>query len=203
MTTERLSVSSSKAAIRGAALARRDALPPELRREYARRIIDRVLALESFGRARSVLAYSSFGSEPDTAPLLAAALDSGKRLLLPRINRAENRLEVHEVPDLATSLRAGVWNILEPDPDLCAVCTPEQIDFILVPGAAFDRRGGRLGYGRGYYDKLLACCASAATKIAGAFEVQVVDDIPMEAHDIAIDALITETGTWRAGRKVE
>lgn len=203
MRTERSSASSNKAAIRGAALARRDGLPPELRRDYGRRIIDRVLALESFRRARSVLAYSSFGSEPETAPLLAAALDSGKRLLLPRVNRAESCLEIREVGDLDTGLRAGVWNILEPDPDLCAVCAPEQIDFILVPGAAFDRRGERIGYGRGYYDKLLASCVSAAPKVAGAFEVQVIDKIPMEPHDIAVDLLITEIGMWRAGRKVE
>lgn len=198
MRTEESSVSSKKAAIRAAAIARRDALPPELRRDYSRIIIDRVISTETFRRARSVLAYSSFGSEIDTGPLIAAALESGKRLLLPRVNRAAARLDVFEVKDPAVGLRPGVWGILEPHPEVCPLCPADAIDFILVPGAAFDRSGGRIGYGRGYYDKLLASCLPSAAKIAAAFETQVVDHIPTEPHDIAVDVLITEASNHGA-----
>jgi 5-formyltetrahydrofolate cyclo-ligase len=194
VTTE---TAPTKAEIRASALARRDALDPALRSGYSRLILHRILAMDEFRRAQTVLAYSSFGSELETEPFLAGALDAGKRLLLPRINRAAGRLDVYEVKDIATDLFSGVWGIMEPHAESCAPCAAADVEFILVPGAAFDRRGGRIGYGRGYYDILLASCLAART-VAGAFEVQVVDSVPMESHDVRVDALATEAGVWSA-----
>lgn len=194
MTTE---TGRAKAEIRAAALARRDALDPALRREYSRLILDRVLTMDEFRRAQTVLAYSNFGSELETGPFVLAALDARKRLLLPRINRAADRLEIYQVKDLATELVDGVWGIREPHAELCDLCEAEEIDFVLVPGAAFDRRGGRIGYGRGYYDKLLASCRPGRS-VAGAFEAQVADSVPMEGHDVRVNALVTEAGVWFA-----
>lgn len=145
------------------------------------------------------MAYSSLGSEIDTLPLLLAVLEGGKTLLLPKVNPAAGALEVYEVKNIESDLRAGVWGILEPVPEICVCRAPSQQELILVPGVAFDRQGGRIGYGRGYYDKLLASCRGVnhfPRAIAAAFETQVVDAIPMEPHDVRIDMLVTEAGQW-------
>ena len=186
---------SAKAEIRAAALARRDALDPALRRAYSRVVIDRILALNEWRSAQSVLAYCSFGSELQTEPFLRAILDSGKRLLLPRVNRNEKTLDIYAVEHIETDLVAGEWGIREPHSRSCIPHGGAAIDFALVPGVAFDRRGGRIGYGRGYYDRLLASCIPAHA-VAGAFEAQMVDLVPMEPHDMRVDLLVTEAGIW-------
>ena len=190
-------VSSTKAEIRKAALTCRDALSAGLRLEYAAAIFARILTRPEFQSAQTVMAYVNFGSEPDTSSLLAATLRGGKRLLLPKVNRSTGSLDVYRVKNPETDLIEGAWGISEPDPRLCAPCALQEIDFILAPGVAFDRRGGRIGYGRGYYDRLLAACRLApkrAVTVAAAFEVQVVEAIPMEAHDVRMDGLFTEAG---------
>ena len=186
-----------KAAVRAAALLRRDALPPPVRLTLSRLITGRILAMEEFARAQAVLAYCGFGSELDTGQLLRAVLASGKTLWLPKVNRAAGRLNVYRVEQLDTQLRAGVWGIREPDPSVCEEGALDRVDLVLVPGVAFDRRGGRLGYGQGYYDRLLAGTANA-TVVAGAFEVQVVDSVPRELHDIPMQRLVTEAGIFIA-----
>lgn len=190
-----------KAEIRAAVLRLRDALPLSARRDYGRTILNRILATEEFRRARTVLAYSSFGSEIDTMPLLLAVLESGKSLLLPKVNRAARTLDIYEATNLERDLRSGVWGILEPSVETCACRAPAEMELILVPGVAFDRQGGRIGYGRGYYDKLLAACHRMEhypRTIAAAFEVQVVDAVPIESHDIRVELLVTEAGRWPA-----
>jgi 5-formyltetrahydrofolate cyclo-ligase len=190
---------SDKAEIRSSALRRRDALPPSTRQGYGEAILNRIMAMDQFRRSQTVMAYSSFGSEIDMLPLLLAVLECGKTLLLPKVNRAADALEIYEVKNIENDLRAGVWGILEPVPEICACRAPFEQELILVPGVAFDRLGGRIGYGRGYYDKFLASCRGLnhlPLTIAAAFEVQVVDVVPMEPHDVRIDMLITEAGQW-------
>jgi 5-formyltetrahydrofolate cyclo-ligase len=184
---------NAKAEIRAAALARRDALDPALRREYSRVVIGRIVAMGEFRAAQSVLAYCSFGSELETESFLGAVLDAGKRLLIPRVNRAEGRLDICRVENVATDLVTGVWGIREPHAPSCAPHSAGEIGFALVPGVAFDRRGGRIGYGRGYYDRLLAS-RIASHAVAGAFETQIVDFVPMERHDMRVDLVVTEAG---------
>jgi 5,10-methenyltetrahydrofolate synthetase len=178
---------SSKPELRAIALERRNALG-----QSGRAMIDHILATDQFRRARTVMGYWSIGSEIDTTPFLQAALDNNKTLVLPKINRPAGVLDLYQVTNLETDLQTGIWNIREPNPTICAPAIPSDIDLILVPGVAFDRQGGRLGHGKGYYDKLLAQCPRAY-KIAAAFEAQVFDKVPMDPHDIPIDALITES----------
>jgi 5-formyltetrahydrofolate cyclo-ligase len=180
------SLASSKADLRVIALERRNAVS-----QSGRAMIDHILATEQFQRARTVMGYWSIGSEIDTLPFLQAALDNNKTLILPKINRLAGVLDLYQVTNLETDLQTGIWNIREPNPTTCKPATPTQIDLILVPGVAFDRQGGRLGHGKGYYDRLLAQCPNAY-KIAAAFEAQVFDRVPMDPHDIPIDQLVTE-----------
>ena len=192
---------SSKAALRALVLGRRDALDPAAREAASRRIVEAVLARDDFRHARSVMAYASFGSEVDTSVLCDAVLAAGKTLLLPRVDKAGDAIRVHAVRDLARDLETNRWGIREPRAT-CAEVTPAHLDFVLVPGVAFDARGNRLGYGKAYYDRLLAAsrrAGGAPTLVAAAFGVQIVDDVPMEAHDVPIPTVLTEHGALLEG----
>lgn len=188
---------AAKAALRREVLARRDALDPDARARLSAAALSRVAGLGAFRRARRVLAYASFGSELDTRPFLQQVLAGGRTLVLPRIERAARRLALHQVGDLDTELRPGVWGIPEPDPERSRQVTPGGIDFVLVPGLVFDPRGGRIGYGAGYYDRLLAAWPPPVPPlIAGAFELQVVPAVPVLPTDRRVDLVVTESRTY-------
>ena len=188
---------TTKAALRALVLERRNALDPALRAEASRQIVETVLARDAFRHARSVMAYATFGSEIDTSVLCESVLAAGKTLLLPRVDKARDAIRVYEVRDLVHDLDTNRWGIREPRPESCHEIDPGELDFVFVPGVAFDRNGGRLGYGKAYYDHFLTASARAGaspTLVAGAFAVQVVDHVPMEPHDVRIPTVLTEDG---------
>lgn len=192
-----------KRALRARVLAARAALSPEARAAQSAAACARVLAMPAWADARTVAAYLSIGEEFDTSPLVREILGSGRRLALPRIvdpqSRATRHLVLHEVRDLSAETRPGLWGIREPDPACCPQIPPCAIDLMLVPGLAFDARGGRLGYGAGYYDRLIAQTAAGCVKVAAAFELQYVDEVPMQAHDQRVDWVVTAQAARRAG----
>jgi 5-formyltetrahydrofolate cyclo-ligase len=146
------------------------------------------------------MAYASFASELQTGEFVRHVLDQGKILLLPKVNRQRELLEIYRVRDPVQDLRVGTWGIREPRPDRCARMEPHIIDFVLVPGLAFDRRGRRLGYGGGFYDKMLADSLSpCAWLVAGAFESQMVEKVPVDEHDMPMDVVVTERGHYPLG----
>ena len=183
--------SGAKAALRRAVLLRRDALPGGERALLSGRIVAAILGLPTYQEADAVLAYASFGTELQTDGLLRRVLDDGKALVLPRVERSG--LGLYEVRDLAMDLAPGTWGIREPRPDRCLPADPGRVGFALTPGVAFDRRARRLGYGGGFYDRLLAGGLPEGTPlVSGAFEVQIVDEVPTDAHDASVDFVITE-----------
>lgn len=156
-------------------------------------ILREVAALPDYRRANTVMAYAGIGSELQTDEFLGDILEQGKALILPRVDREKKLLEIYEVRDPAGDLEAGMWGIREPVPDRCSLADPRTIDFILVPGVAFDPGGGRLGYGAGFYDALLSGTLSARARlVAGAFETQMVEKVPREEHDVPVHLVITE-----------
>jgi 5-formyltetrahydrofolate cyclo-ligase len=190
---------AQKDALREAVLARRAALSADDRAKASAGITAKLLAHPDYLRAKYVLAYASFGDEFDTAALLNHVLQTGKVLVLPRIEKSIRQLVLHQVSTL-NDLVAGKWNIREPRAD-ALLAKLAEVDFALIPGLAFDRHGGRLGYGGGYYDKLLSTTASvnkahsetpALASLSAAFSCQIADAIPMTSHDIYIPTIITE-----------
>ncbi len=140
----------------------------------------------------------SMGAEFETAAFVRRVLADGKTLVLPRVNREAKRLNLFVVGDLDRDLAPGVWEIREPVPDRCAAAVERDIEFALVPGLAFDERGGRLGYGGGFYDRLLA--GLQAVRVTAAFSMQVVEAVPMSEHDQYVDLIVTEDGPVRPQR---
>lgn len=191
----------AKHALRQEILRRREVLGPATRETLSEEIFGKVTALETFHHAATVLAYAHFGSEPYTNTFLEAVLDDEKTLVLPRVEG--RNLDLYAVTDPQRELAPGTWGIREPRPEACERVEPRAVDFVLVPGVAFDRCGGRLGYGGGFYDRLLGGLRRPPTVVAGAFEVQVVERLPSEDHDLRVDLVVTEGRSYTAGPRCE
>ena len=174
-------------------LARRDALPAAERRALSERITTRLLALDAYRGARCVMAYASFGGEFETADFIADVLAQGKALVLPAVERGSRSLQLHAVDDPARQLAPGVWGIPQPRADLCPRVPVSRLDFVLVPGVAFTPRCERLGYGGGYYDRLMPTLKPGTSRVAGAFDAQIAARIPAAVHDLCADMIVTES----------
>lgn len=192
-------VAHHKRALRERVVARRDRLPAAARRARSARVFEHLLTLPELKAAAGVMCFVSFGSEVDTAALLRWCLDEGKRVALPRVV-GKHHMEAFWVTDPAADLESGSYGILEPRAGL-PQASPKAIDLVVVPGSAFDRSGDRVGYGGGFYDTFLPRLQSGTPRVAVAFELQLVDDVPEEDHDLRIDILVTERRVLRCVRE--
>lgn len=193
----------SKAALRRKILLRRDAMTRADRSSFSHTIVAGIFDLPAYRGAETVLAYASFGSELQTDRLLLRVLDDDKTLLLPKVDRDKRRLVLFEIRDLESDLQPGVWGIREPRDGLGIPAQPRAVELAVVPGVAFDRRGGRLGYGGGFYDRLISSDLAPDTVfIAGAFECQTVEEVPKDQHDAPVDLVITEAGRYPTEHQV-
>ena len=196
MTTQGL-----KQSIRQRILFEREQLPAGLRSQFSAEIARRTLQMPEYQAARVVLGYMNFGAEFESEIWVRQALADGKQLLLPKVNRTTNELDIYRVADLQHDLIPGLWNIREPLPDRCVKIDALEVDFILLPGVAFGRDGARLGYGGGFYDKLLARLddnngvARSPSLVAGAYSMQLVEGIPQDITDRKVQWLVTENET--------
>ncbi|MDQ7780584.1 MAG: 5-formyltetrahydrofolate cyclo-ligase [Planctomycetota bacterium] len=170
------------------------AMSPTARDASSRRIAERVLALPQYRAANSLMSYFPRDDEVDTLPLMERALAAGKTIALPRTDTASGQLTAHPVPDLTRGLRPGPFGIPEPGCD--AECNPCDIDFVLVPGLAFDRTGGRLGRGKGFYDRFLSRQGMRAFLCGLAFEAQMVAEVAAGDTDVRLHAVVTENRVW-------
>ncbi len=182
---------AAKKALRREMIARRDAIPRERLAHIAERIAARVTALPEYAGARSVLATMAIGSEWSTRPFIDRARADGKVIVLPRVTTFPPRhLEIHAVGDMERDLVPGVWDIPEPDPARCARLDFADVDFALVPALAADDEGYRLGYGAGYFDRLLSGRGPRPFCVAALPPEFVLAGLPHEAHDVPVDRVL-------------
>ncbi len=186
------SAAQPKRRLRRRIIGKRDAIPLEERRASSEAICARVIESAEFRSASFAVLFASFGSEVDTTSLMAATLAAGKRLALPRVHPVTRELELREVQSIEKDLAPGLWDIPEPVPAGCPEVALEEIDFVLVPGVAFDRDRRRLGYGGGYYDRILARLSPGVPAIAICFGAQLVPEVPADHHDLRVPVIITE-----------
>lgn len=181
-------LTDDKSIWRSWARQRRDALDPVRRHQGSERLLERLRHHPRFLHARTLLIYGSIASEVDTWPLLSEILERGDRLLMPRVAPDRRSLELYQMGDLKRDLLPpGLWGLREPDERCCPLVPVSEVDFILVPGLLFDAQGYRLGYGGGFYDRLLAGIKVGAYRLALAFHEQRVERLPHEIHDQPID----------------
>jgi len=160
----------------------------------------RLEALPEFRAASTVAAYASDGTEPDLIPLLRKARGEGKTICFPRWKESDSRYEM-AVADAAFTLVEGKWKMPEPPENAPALPDPMLENALwLIPGVAFDRQCGRLGRGKGIYDRFLAGTKGMAAGIF--YDCQMAAVLPMESHDRHLDLVVTESALHRR-KKIE
>ncbi len=185
-------VFATKPSARKAARARRDAFAPHLRELSSTEIAERVNEL--LAESRTVALYAPKGSEVETWLIDEHVRAIGGRVVYPRVVDHARELEFHEtVPEL---LIAGRFGLQEPKLDWRNLVGIIEIDAFIIPGLAFDRMGGRIGWGRGHYDATLVAASPKALRIGIAFEIQLIDAVPRDPHDIDLSHVVTESATY-------
>ena len=183
-----------KAAIREQ--ARKNRVAQKDKDAISRVICAKFMALPAYAAAKTVMWYVDAGSEVRTRHSLPEVLGHGKRVVVPWCVVETNTLELFLLEDMS-ELVEGAYKILEPKTELRhlpnKLVKPEELDLVMVPGTAFDLRGGRMGQGKGYYDRLLSTARKDAPLVGMAFDCQIFDEIPVASHDVFMDQVLTET----------
>jgi 5-formyltetrahydrofolate cyclo-ligase len=172
------------------------------REALSRLIGDRLMALDAYDRAKTVMVYIGCKTEVRTQPVIMEMLATGKCIAIPYCTKDHEgypKLGLWRLTDFS-ELSPGTWGILEPpksrwgEPE--REIPPGLIDLIMVPGVGFDRKGGRLGNGAGYYDRLLASVRPDTVLCGICFESQLFDETAREPHDVAMDYVVTEQAVY-------
>ena len=179
--------------IRRAMLAQRQALPEIERRARSHRVWQHLTALPFYRDATVVLGYIAFDKEVLTDGLLRQAITAGKQVVLPLVQIAQRQLALYAIRDLERDVAPGFRGILEPRRQGTRPVSVEALQLAIVPGVAFDIQGGRLGFGAGFYDRLLSRFPPGVPKVGLAFDFQITPRLPRQLHDIALDAIVTES----------
>jgi len=183
----------AKLALRNQMRTVRGALPKSACDARSAEISKRLFALAELESAVTVLAFSSIRNEVRTRPSMEAAWNAGKRVALPRV--VGDGLSLHLI-DRETVLVDGAFSVPEP-PAQAARLEPDDIDFALVPALAVDPRGYRIGFGGGYYDRLIPRLVNACT-CAVAYDFQLISEVPELPFDVAVDVVVTDERLIRA-----
>lgn len=176
-------------ALRAQMRAMRWALSQQEQRAAARAVCDHLRGMPVLAQARTVMAYVAMRGELSLAPLIEELLAAGKVLCLPRCG-AVGQMSARRVTALS-QLVPGAYGIAEPG-EGCPEVAPEEIDVVLVPGTAFDARGGRIGQGGGYYDRFLP--RTRACRIGVCHDFALLGSVPAQAHDQRMDAVVCPSG---------
>lgn len=178
---------ADKAALRRRMREARAAIPEDERARRSSLIEDRLFALPEMAPARTVLIFYSFGTEVGTRAITERARADGKRVLLPYLDGAVMEAAEVERDDELVQAWYGAR-----EPARRTPVDPAQIDLVVAPGLAFDRAGGRLGYGGGHYDRYLGRVGQEAIRVGIGFAVQVVDAVPRTTADERVHLVVTE-----------
>lgn len=161
-------------------------------KDKTRRIEKRLFEFANFLESNIVLLYINSNCEVNSLEIIKRCLNFKKIVILPAFVPTKYEMKLMKIDNLDTDLTLGPRDILEPDPNQCNIVPIECIDIAIIPGVAFDEKGGRIGSGEGYYDRLIPKLPITTRKVALTFENQIVPQIQMEAHDRHVDIIITE-----------
>ncbi len=184
-----------KKQIRDEILKLRSSLSHEEVADKSKKIFRKLLEMDIYLKSKIIMCYMDFRNEVATREFIETSLLKGKRVMLPLVGKDadDNKVIIPcEIKDLDSDLEKGVLGILEPKKECKRLSNPEDIDFIVVPGIAFDLFKNRIGYGAGYYDRFLKTTREDCLKVGIAFELQVLEEIKTEEHDVPLNVIITE-----------
>jgi 5-formyltetrahydrofolate cyclo-ligase len=175
---------------------KRNTIPAEERINKSRKAAEKFFLTKDYVEATNILLYFPFRSEIDTTIIIKKALQDCKKIILPRVS--DKNLDLYFIENYEYQLKKGSYGIMEPVPELCEPAEISDIDLAIVPGVCFDKNFNRLGYGGGFYDRMLALLNNNVKKIALCFEMQMLPEIPTSNYDIKVDEIITESNIYGA-----
>jgi len=161
-------------------------------KEKTQKIEDRLFEFANFLEANIALLYVDSTSEVKSDTIIKRCLKYSKIAILPAFDPATYEITLLKIDNGKDDLIIGPRGTLEPDPGRCNVVPIECIDIAIIPGVAFDEKGGRIGSGDGYYDRLIPQLPITTRKVALSFECQIIPQVQMESHDKHVDIIITE-----------
>jgi 5-formyltetrahydrofolate cyclo-ligase len=155
--------------------------------------------VRSIAHQPTIVAYMPFRSEVDITSLIRQSWKANFKLCVPKVNKSLQSMEAYEIHSFL-ELETGAWGILEPNAKIARLVSLSSIDFMIIPGLSYDRQGGRLGYGSGFYDRFLSRFdvrgLTPPLKLGVCFDAQLQDKLPMEPHDHTVDHIITEKAVY-------
>ena len=157
-----------------------------------RSIEDRLFEFANFLESKIALLYVSGDNEVQTKNIINRAYSYNKIVVLPAFDPKTLEMELMKVDKFSQELKLGPRGVLEPKANCCKIVPIDRIDIAIIPGIAFDEKGGRIGTGRGYYDRLIPKLAITTRKVALTIEEQIIPQVPMESHDKHVDIIITD-----------
>ena len=187
--------------LRKQVLGARDLMSASERHEKSGSAVQNFWSLPQMKHWSTLFIYVNFRSELETLELIQLCLSQGKRVVVPLVDASAVSMIPLQIQDPEKDLVPGYYGIPEPDPQKSRPVAAREIDAAIIPGSVFDINGGRLGYGGGYYDRFLVNDAPQAKRIGLAYELQVVDKVPVEPHDQPLDILVTEKRIVNIRRK--
>lgn len=168
------------------------AMPESEIAEKTRAIENRLFEFANFLEAKIALLYINSDYEVQTENIIKRSYNYNKIVVLPAFDPENLEMNLMKVDHFTKDLVPGPRNVLEPNASRCKTVPMDRIDIAIIPGLAFDEKGGRIGTGRGYYDRLIPNLAITTRKVALTFDEQIVAQIPMESHDKHVDIIITD-----------
>jgi 5-formyltetrahydrofolate cyclo-ligase len=157
-----------------------------------RAIENRLFEFANFLEAKIALLYINGDNEVQTNNIIKRAYSYNKIVVLPAFDPKTFDMELMKVDKIGQDLKPGPRGVLEPNTACCKIVPIDRIDIAIIPGIAFDEKGGRIGTGRGYYDRLIPKLAITTRKVALTLEEQIIPQVPMESHDKHVDIIITD-----------
>jgi 5-formyltetrahydrofolate cyclo-ligase len=172
-----------------------DSLSVQTHKLKSRIITDALLKSDEYREAETIFIYYPFRKEIDTREIIKDALAKNKKIALPKVSGSE--IKIFFITGVKKDLKPGSFDILEPDISRCQEADLKSIDLVIVPGLCFDLNFNRLGYGGGFYDRILEKLDKKVKKIALAFDLQIFNNVPACSHDKKVDIIITESNIYK------
>ena len=189
-----------KSALKLQILERMEKLTKQEKKEKSKKIIDNLKSLKEFKSAKNIMFYVSFKNEVDTHEIIKELLaKKEKTIIVPYVLKNYPILQLSELKNFDW-LEPKTFGILEPREFYIRDFSIEKLDLVIVPGIVFDKKGYRVGYGHGYYDRFLKKIRRDTKKIGLAFDFQVVEDIPEGRYDVPVDIVVTEKRVLRCNK---
>jgi 5-formyltetrahydrofolate cyclo-ligase len=186
-------IAEQKKLIRTSILNKRNSLTQQEIKDAERLIVNNLLKLNQFIQSQNIFCYVSFRSEVPTEGIISHCQQQGKNVYIPVcVNETKEMLISHYDDDVI--LAASKYGVQEPTKETIKIADREILDIAIMPGAVFDSKGYRVGYGAGYYDKFFAHAKNRIYKVALAFSFQIIDEVPHDHFDIPVDCIVTEQG---------